>query len=72
MELLGFLFEFIFLALGVYIYLLLSGRLNLSGSAAQNLTLFKQNAGLLKPLSLVLACLAGLSLALHLIQFIKK
>jgi hypothetical protein len=72
MEILSFLFELIFLTLGVYFYLLLSGRLKLTGTAEQNLALFKQNAGLLKPLSLVLACLAAISLGLHLMQFLKK
>jgi hypothetical protein len=72
MEILGFLFELIFFALGVYFYLLLSGRLKREGTAEQNLAIFKQNAGTLKILSLVLACLAAISLVLHLIQFIKR
>ena len=73
MEFIGFLFEFVFLALGLYIYLLLSGRINLTGSAAQNLAIFKQNTGsLLKILALILALFAGISLVLHLIQFFKK
>jgi hypothetical protein len=72
MEFLGFLFECFFLGIGIYFYLLLSGRLTFKGSAEQNLTLFKQNAGLLKPLSLVLAFFAAVSLVLHLIQFFKK
>lgn len=73
MEFIGFLFEFIFLGLGVYVYLLLSGRINLTGSAAQNLTVFKQNTGSsLKILALVLAIFASISLTLHLIQFFKK
>ena len=73
MEFIGFLFEFIFLALGLYVYLLLSGRINVSGSAAQNLAVFKQNTGRsLKILALVLAIFAGISFVLHLIQFIKK
>ena len=72
MEFIGFLFEFVFLALGLYIYLLLSGRINLTGSAAQNLAIFKQNTGsLLKILALILALFAGISLVLHLIQFFK-
>jgi hypothetical protein len=72
MEFLGFLFELIFLGLGAYFYLLLSGRLTFKGSAGQNLALFKQNAGSLKTLSIVLALFAGISLVLHTIQFIKK
>ena len=73
MEFIGFLFEFIFLALGLYVYLLLSGRIHLTGSAAQNLAVFKQNTGgSLKILALVLALFAGISLVLHLIQYIKK
>ncbi len=62
MEFIGFLFEFVFLALGLYIYLLLSGRINLTGSAAQNLAIFKQNTGsLLKILALILALFAGMT-----------
>jgi hypothetical protein len=72
MEILGFLFEFIFLALGVYFYLLLSGRLKLKGAAEQNLAVFRQNAGTLKALSLVLAFISAVSLILHLLQFVKK
>jgi hypothetical protein len=73
MEFIGFLFEFIFLTLGLYVYLLLSERIKLKGSAEQNLALFKQNTGAsLKILALVLAILAGISFILHLIQFIKK
>jgi hypothetical protein len=72
MEFLGFVFELIFLGLGTYFYLLLSGHLTFKGSAGQNLALFKQNAGSLKILSLVLAIFAGISLVLHITQFIKK
>ena len=73
MEFIGFLFEFILLALGLCGCLLLSGRVTLTGSAAQNLAVFKQNMGSsLKIGTLVLAIFAGISLVLHLIQFIKK
>ena len=58
MEFFGFLFEIIFLSLGIYFYLILSGRINFKGAAEQNLMLFKQNSGLLKSLSLVLAFFA--------------
>lgn len=73
MEFIGFLFECIFFGLGLYLYLLVSDRLKLTGSAAQNLAVFKQNTGSsLKILSLVLAFFAGISLVLHLIQFFRK
>ena len=59
--------------IGLYVYLMLSGRINLTGSAAQNLAVFKQNTGgSLKILALVLAIFAGISLVLQLIQNIKK
>ena len=73
MELLGFLFELIFFALGLYGYLLLSGRIKLTGAAEQNRALFIQNVGAtLKTPALILAIFAGIALILHLIQFIKK
>jgi hypothetical protein len=72
MEFLGFLFEFVFFAIGLYFYLLLSGKVTLKGSAGQQLALFKQNAGALKILSLVLAFFGGISLVLHLMQIFKK
>jgi hypothetical protein len=73
MELIAFLFELILLSIGLYGYLLLTGRIKLSGSAAQNLAVFKQNVGSsLTTLSLTLAILAGISLILHLLQFFKK
>ncbi len=73
MEYLGFLFELVFLVLGLYGYLLLTDRIRLKGSAEQNLLVFKQNVGssLTMP-ALILAILAGISLFLHIIQFIKK
>jgi hypothetical protein len=56
MELIAFLFEVILLTIGLYSYLLLTGRIKLSGSAAQNFAVFKQNVGSsLTTLSLVLA-----------------
>jgi predicted permease len=72
MEFLGFLFEIVFFTIGLYFYFLLSGKVTLKGSAAQQLALFKQNAGALKLLSLVLALFGGVSLVLHLMQFFKK
>ncbi|MDZ7876956.1 MAG: hypothetical protein U5L45_04765 [Saprospiraceae bacterium] len=42
----------------------------MKGSAGQQLALFKQNAGALKILSLVLALFGGCSLILHLIQIL--
>jgi hypothetical protein len=72
MEFLGFLFEVVFFTIGLYFYLLLSGKVNLKGSAGQQLALFKQNAGALKILSLILALFGGVSIVLHVLQFLKK
>lgn len=73
MEFLGFLFEIIFLVLGLYGYLLLTDHIKLTGSAEQNFRVFKQNVGSSLTLpALVLAILAAISLSLHIIQFIKK
>lgn len=73
MEFLGFLFEIIFLALGLYGYLLLTDRIKLTGSAEQNFRVFKQNVGSSLTLpALILAILAAISLVLHIVQFIKK
>ena len=73
MEFLGFLFEIVFLAVGLYCYLLLTERIKLKGSAEQNFRVFKQNVGSSLTLpALVLAILAAISLSLHVVQFIKK
>jgi predicted permease len=72
MEFLGFLFEIVFFSIGLYFYLLLSGKVTLKGSAGQQLAVFKQNAGMLKILSLVLALFGGVALVLHLMQFLRK
>jgi hypothetical protein len=72
MEFLGFLFEIIFLSVGLSSYLILSGRLRLKGLTGQQLSTLTQNVGLLKKLSLVLSFFAGVSLVLHILQFVKK
>ena len=73
MEFLGFLFELVFLIIGLYGYLLLTNRIKLKGSAEQNFRVFKQNVGSSLTLpALILAILAAISLFLHIAQFIKK
>lgn len=71
MEFLGLLFEFIFLAIGVYMYLFAIGKLQSKDSALQQKAekFRKENAGWMRIMGLALAAIMTVNIFLHLMQW---
>ena len=73
MEIIGLLFEFIFLALGVFTYRFAMGKINFSEAQRPAAERFrKENGGWMRILGLALAAIASIEIALHIFQLIKK
>ena len=73
MEIIGLLFEFIFLALGVFTYRFATGKINFSEAQRLAAERFrKENGSWMRILGLALAAIASIEIALHIFQLIKK
>lgn len=73
MEILGLIFEFIFLAFGVYIYLFAYGKIDITThkNPEQAEAFRKKNAGWLRLLSLALIAVMSLEIFLHIRDLIN-
>ena len=73
MEIIGLLFEFIFLAIGVFAFRFATGKMTFSEAQRPMAEQFrKENSGWMRVLGLALMAIMGLEIALHIFQLFKK
>jgi hypothetical protein len=73
MEIIGLLFEFIFLAMGLFAYLFATNKIKFSDAQRPMADQFrKENGGWMRILGLALAAIMTLEIVLHIFQMFKK
>ena len=73
MEIIGLLFEFIFLALGVFAYRFATGKMKFSDAQRPMAEQFrKENGGWMRILGLALTAIMSVEIVLHIFQMVKK
>lgn len=73
MELIGLVFELVFLLVGIYVYRLSSGKMRVHDNQRPALERFvKENGRIMRILSLALIAMMSFEIFLHIIQLIKR